>query len=108
MGHHALVQTMKNRVSQGLSNDQVNYLPTISHESNEEEPGMTITGILLSVAKLQQALLSRGDVCVRAAKMLALVQDEVGREGVRNARQTTLESWFVGHICKEVTMCEKW
>ena len=43
-----------------------------------------------------------GDVCVRTAKMLALVRDEVGREGVRNTRQTTLESWFIGHI-SEVT-----
>ena len=41
------------------------------------------------------------------AKMLTLVQDEVGREGIQNARQTTLESWFVGHISKEVTMCDK-
>ena len=32
-----------------------------------------------------------GDVCVRVTKMLALVQDEVGREGIRNMRQTTLE-----------------
>ena len=48
-----------------------------------------------------------GDVCARTAKMLKLVQDEVGREGIRNVRQTTLESWFVGHISKEVTMCDK-
>ena len=48
-----------------------------------------------------------GDVCARTAKMLTLVQDEVGREGIRNVRQTTLESWFVGHISKEVTTCDK-
>ena len=33
-----------------------------------------------------------GDVCARMAKMLTLVQDEVGREGNRNMPQTTLES----------------
>ena len=31
---------MKNRVLQGLNNDQVNYLPTASRESDQEEPGM--------------------------------------------------------------------
>ena len=36
-----------------------------------------------------------GDVCAHTAKMFTLVQDEVGREGIRNARQTTLENWFV-------------
>ena len=48
-----------------------------------------------------------GDVCARTVKMLTLVQDEAGREGIRNVRQTTLESWFVGHISTEVTMCDK-
>ena len=48
-----------------------------------------------------------GDICACTAKMLTLVQDEVGREGIRNARQTALESWFVSHTSKEVTMCDK-
>ena len=48
-----------------------------------------------------------GDVCARIAKMLTLVQDEVGWEGIRNARQTALESWFVSHASKEVTMYDK-
>ena len=59
------------------------------------------------MTKLRRALLSRGDVCVRVAKILALVQDEVGQEGIRNTRQTTPENWFVGHISEEVTMCDK-
>ena len=36
---------------------------------------MMIKEILSSVTKLQWALLSRGDICVRTAKMLALVED---------------------------------
>jgi hypothetical protein len=63
----------------------------------EEELEMTIKETLSSVIKLRRALLSRGDVCVRTAKMLALVRDEVGWEDIRNARQTTLEGWVVGH-----------
>jgi len=67
---------------------------------------MTIKEILLSVTNLRRALLSRGDICVRTAKMLALVQDEVGREEIRRAQQTTLERWFVGHASEDVTMCD--
>ena len=59
------------------------------------------------MTKLRRALLSRGDVCVHAANMLALVQDKVGREGIRNTRRTALENWFVGHISEEVTMRDK-
>ena len=54
-------------------------------ECDQEEPEMTIKEILSSVTKLRRALLSRGDVYVHAANMLALVQDKVGREGIRNA-----------------------
>ena len=68
---------------------------------------MTTKEILLSVTKLQRALLSRGNICVHTAKMLALVQDEVGREEIQSAQQTTLERWFVGHVSEEVTMCDK-
>ena len=60
----------------------------------EEEPGMSIREIMSSVTKLRKALLVRGELCVRTAKMLALVQDEVAREEIRNARQTTLEDWL--------------
>jgi hypothetical protein len=70
----------------------------------EEEPKMTIKEILSSVTKLRRALLSRGDICVRTAQMLALVQDEIGREEIRSARQTMLEKWFVGHASEEVTI----
>ena len=59
------------------------------------------------MSKLRRALLSRGDVYVHAANMLALVQDKVGQEGIRNTRWTALENWFVGHIFEEVTMCDK-
>ena len=76
-------------------------------ECNQEEPEMTIKEILSSVTKLRRALLSRGDICVRTAKMLGLVQGEVEREGIQNARQTTLENWIVGHASEEVTMCDK-
>jgi hypothetical protein len=72
----------------------------------EEEPEMTTKEILSSITKLRRALLSWGDICVRTAKMLARVQDEVGWEEIRSARQTTLESWFVGHAPKEVTTCD--
>ena len=47
----------------------------------EEELEMT-KEILSSVIKLQWAFLLWGDVCVSAAKMLALVQDEVGWEEI--------------------------
>jgi len=72
----------------------------------EEEPEMTIKEILSSVTKLRRALLSQGDVCVRTAKMLVQVQEEIAREEIRNARQTTLERWFVGHAVEEVTACD--
>lgn len=65
-------------------------------ECEEEEPEMATSEILLSMARLRKALLSRGDLCIRTAKMLALAQDEVAREEMRNARQTTLERWFGG------------
>ena len=55
---------------------------------------MGVKDILVSIAKLRKALLSRGDLCVRTAKMLVLARDEVAREGVRNAQQTTLGRWF--------------
>ena len=77
-------------------------------ECDQEEPEMTIKEILSSVTKLRRALLSRGDICVRTAKMLGLVQGEVEREEIQNARQTTLENWIVGHASEEVTMCDKW
>lgn len=63
----------------------------------EEEPEMAASEILLSISKLQRALLSQGDLGVRTAKMLALGQDEIMREEMRNARQTTLDGWVVGH-----------
>ena len=62
---------------------------------------MTIEEILSSMAQLRRALLSRGEICVRTAKMLALAQDEIAREEIRNA---TLERWFGGHTTEEVTM----
>jgi len=64
---------------------------------DEEEPEMTTKEILSSMAKLRRTLLSRGDICVRTAEMLALAQDEVARQDIRNARQTTLEQWFGCH-----------
>jgi len=63
----------------------------------EEDPEIGVKEILASMTKLRKALLSRGDLCIRTAKMLALAQDEVGREAIRNAQQTTLERWFRGH-----------
>ena len=74
--------------------------------NEEEEPEMSIKEILSSVTKLRRALLSRGDLCVWTAKMLALVQDEVGWEDIRNVRQTTLERRFVSHTLDDVTMCD--
>ena len=76
-------------------------------ECDEEESEMMIKENLSSVTKLQRALLSRGEICVRTAKMLALVEDKVGWEEIRSARQTTLERWFGSHACEEVTMCDK-
>ena len=66
-------------------------------ECEDEEPEMTTREVMSSITKLRKALLVRGDLCVRTAKMLALAQDEVAREEMRNARQTTLEQWFGGH-----------
>ena len=66
-------------------------------ECEEEEPEMAVREILLSISKLRKALLSQGDHCVRTAKMLALAQDEIAREETKNARQTTLDGWFVSH-----------
>lgn len=63
----------------------------------EAESEMSTRDVLLCMTNLRKALLSRGDLCVRTAKMLALAQDEVAREEMRNARQTTLEEWFDGH-----------
>lgn len=69
-----------------------------SEGEEDEEPEMGIREVLVLITKLRRALLSRGEVCVRAAKVLALAQDEVMREDIRNARQTTLEQWFgTGH-----------
>ena len=66
-------------------------------DCDEEEPEMVTREILSSIGKLRKALLSRGDLCVRTAKMLALAEDEIARQEMRNARQTTLEGWVVGH-----------
>ena len=55
---------------------------------------------------IRWALLLRGDVCFHTAKILTLVQDEIGLEGIRNARPTTLDGWFVGHASGEVTVCD--
>ena len=71
------------------------------------QPEMTTKEILSSITKLRRALLSRGDVCLRTVEMLALAQDEVAREEIRNARQITLERWFGGHAPEEVTMCDE-
>ena len=60
----------------------------------EEEPEMGIKEILASMTKLRKAHLSRGDLCVRTAKIFALAQDEIVREEIRNARQTMLERRF--------------
>jgi hypothetical protein len=68
-----------------------------NNDCGEEEPEMRTKEVLSLMVKLHKALLSRGDLCVRTAKMLALAQDEVAREEIRNARQTTLEMWFDGH-----------
>ena len=35
-------------------------------------------------------VLPQGDVCVRTAKVLVLVQDKVAHEDIQNAQQTTL------------------
>ena len=40
------------------------------------------------------------------AKMFTQVQDKIGWEEARSARQTTRERWFVGHAPKEVTTCD--
>jgi hypothetical protein len=71
----------------------------------EDEPEMATKEIMMSITKLWKALLARGDVCVCAAKILELARDEVAREEIRNARQTTLESWFGRHT-SEVTICD--
>lgn len=66
------------------------------HEE-DEEPAMTMREVLFSISKLRQALLSRGNICIRASKMLAQAQDEIAREEMRSARQRTLDGWFIGH-----------
>ena len=66
-------------------------------ESEEDEPSMTTKEILSSIGKLRKALLSRGELCVRTANMLAQAQDEVMRQDFRSAKQTTLDGWFFGH-----------
>ena len=66
-------------------------------ECKEDEPEIGVKEILASMTKLRKVLLLRGDLCIRTAKMLALAQDEVAREEILNARQTTLERWFGGH-----------
>jgi hypothetical protein len=43
----------------------------------EDEPVMTTKEILLSAGQLQRALLSRGELCICTAEMLALVQGEI-------------------------------
>ena len=43
----------------------------------EEEPEMAVRDVLLSMTKLWRVLLSWNDLCIHAAKMLVLVQDEV-------------------------------
>ena len=65
-----------------------------SEWDKEEEPTMGAKEILASMTRLRRALLSRGEVCVRTAKLLVLAQDEIVCEEIRNARQTTLEQWF--------------
>ena len=54
-------------------------------EWEEDEPEMKVKEILASITRLRRAFLSRGEVCVRAAKVLALAQDEVAREEIQNA-----------------------
>ena len=58
---------------------------------------MGIREVLASMTKLQRTLLSWGEICVRTARILALVQDEVARENVQNAQQTTPEHMTTGH-----------
>jgi hypothetical protein len=59
----------------------------------DEVPEMSTKEILLSIGQLQSAFLTRGDLCIRTAKMLALVQDEIARQAMQNAQQTTLDGW---------------
>lgn len=67
----------------------------IEDEYEEEgEQDMTNKEILSSIGMLRKALLSRGEFCVKTAKMLVRVQDEIVREGIRNAQQATLDGWL--------------
>ena len=81
-----------------IESREIEEIEDDSESEGEPEPEMGVREMLVSISRLRRALLSRGDVCVRTAKMLAQVQDEVACEEIRNARQTTLEWWFsAGH-----------
>ena len=81
-----------------IESGEIEEIEDDSESEGEPELEMGVREMLVSISRLQRALLSWGDVCVRTAKMLVQVQDEVAREEIRNARQTTLEQWFgAGH-----------
>lgn len=79
---------------QAIERGEVEETEEIESEE-EEEPEMTTREILSSIGKLRKAFLSRGDLCVRTAKMLTSVQGEIAREEMRNAKQTMLDGWGI-------------
>ena len=93
------IQTEEELVAEVLREQAVergDIVEVIEDKCEEDEPEMTTREILSSMMRLHRALLSRGDLCVRTAKMLALAQDEVTREEMQNVQQTTLDRWFGG------------
>ena len=93
------IQTEEELVAEVLREQAVergDIVEVIKDECEEDEPEMTTREILSFMMRLHRALLSWGDLCVRMAKMLTLAQDEVTREEMQNAQQTTFDRWFGG------------
>ena len=63
---------MKNGVSQGLNNDEVNHLSTVSHECDEESE-MVDQRDLVTNDQTSTGTSVAGDVCARTANMLGPV-----------------------------------
>ena len=70
---------------QAIERGEIEEKGDSSEGEDDEEPEMGVREVLASMAKLRKTLLSRGEACICAAKMLALAQDEVVREDIRNA-----------------------
>ena len=91
------IRTEQELVAEVFREQEIERGDTVEDEEDEceeEELEMSIREILSLMTNLQRVLLSRGDICICMAKMLALAQDEMVREEMLNARQTTLDRCF--------------